>query len=148
MGTTSITELNLGRPFNQKSPPFIRNGPVADSTLFEIKNVIAEPQEVQGLQINIGQGLDWWMTRLYFLSSLAADLTLIEVVVFVGGADTFIGMANPKKDRPENPPAFGSGQSAGGRGLTEHQHSRSGTAFSAQDIALCTSTSHAGPATL
>ena len=62
----------------------------------EIKNVIAGPQEVQALQINIGQGLDWWMTRLYFLTSLAADLTLIDVLVFVGEADTFIGITNPK----------------------------------------------------
>jgi len=67
-----------------------------DSTLGEIKNVIAGPAEVQALQISIGQGLDWWMTRLYFLSSLAADLTSIEVMVFVGEADTFIGIANPR----------------------------------------------------
>ena len=62
----------------------------------DIKNVIAGPQELQALQISIGQGLDWWMTRLYFLSSLAADLTLVEVLVFVGEAEMFIRIINPK----------------------------------------------------
>jgi hypothetical protein len=89
----SLESLRIEPRFNQ---PFIRNGPVASSALAEIKNVIAGPQEVQALQINIGQGLDWWMTRLYFLSSLAADLTLIEILVFVGEGDTFIGITNPK----------------------------------------------------
>lgn len=88
----NLESLHIEPRFNQ---PFIRNGPVADRTLMEIKNVIAGPQEIQALQINIGQGLDWWMTRLYFLSSLAADLTLIEVLVFIGEAETFIGITNP-----------------------------------------------------
>ncbi len=89
----NLESLRIEPRFNQ---PFIRNGPVADSTLMEIKNVIAGPHEVQALQINVGQGLDWWMTRLYFLSSLAADLTLIEILVFVGEADAFIGITTPK----------------------------------------------------
>jgi hypothetical protein len=62
----------------------------------EIKNVIAGPDEVQALQINTGQGNDWWMTRLYFLASLAADLTTIEVIVFIDGAEAFIGITDPK----------------------------------------------------
>jgi hypothetical protein len=88
-----LESLPIEPRFNQ---PFIRNGPVADSTLMEIKKVVAGPQEVQALQINIGQGRDWWMTRLYFLSSLAADLTLIEVLVFVSEAEAFIGITNPQ----------------------------------------------------
>jgi hypothetical protein len=89
----SLESLHIDVRFNQ---PFIRNGPVADSTLMEIKNVIAGPQEVQALQINIGQGKDWWMTRLYFLSSLAADLRPIHVLVFVGEGEAFIGITNPQ----------------------------------------------------
>jgi Domain of unknown function (DUF4062) len=88
----TLDSLHIEPRFNQ---PFVRNGPVADSTLMEIKTVIAGPREAQALNINVGQGLDWWMTRLYFLSSLAADLTLIEVLVFVGEAETFIGITNP-----------------------------------------------------
>jgi uncharacterized protein DUF4062 len=89
----NLESLRIEPRFNQ---PFVRNGPVQDSTLMEIKNVIAGPQQVQALQINIGQGMDWWLTRLYFLSSLAADLTLIEVIVFVGDGETFIGIIDPK----------------------------------------------------
>jgi hypothetical protein len=89
----SLESLQLELRLNQ---PFVRNGPVEDSTIIEITNVIAGPQEVQALQINLGQGRDWWVTRLYFLSSLAADLTSIEAIVFVDESETFIGMANPR----------------------------------------------------
>jgi hypothetical protein len=94
----TLESLRIEPKFNQ---PFIRNGPVEDSTLMEIKSVIAGPQKIQGLQIDIGQGHDWWMTRLYFLSSLAADLARIEVMVFVVQAETFCGIVNPRivKDR-------------------------------------------------
>jgi hypothetical protein len=57
---------------------------------------IAGPQELQALQINISQGRDWWWTRLYFLSSLAADLVSIEAMVFVDERKKFIGIANPR----------------------------------------------------
>ncbi len=33
---------------------------------------------------------------MYFLSSLAADLTSIEVLVFLREAETFIGIVNPR----------------------------------------------------
>jgi hypothetical protein len=88
----SLESLTVDSRFNQ---PFIRNGPVVDSTLGEIKNVIAGPQGIQCLHIDLGQGLDWWMTRLYFLSSLAADLTSIQSMVFVGEGINFIGMIDP-----------------------------------------------------
>ena len=89
----SLESLHIESRLNQ---PMIRNGPVADSTLMEIKNVIAGPQTIQALQINIGRGQDWWMTRLYFLCSLAADLTPIEVIVFIGEDESFIGITNPR----------------------------------------------------
>jgi hypothetical protein len=81
----------------QLNMPFIRSdGTLSDTTLDTIKRVITGPQEIQALQINIGQGLDWWVTRLYFLSLLAADLTSIEAMIFVDEAETFIGIANPR----------------------------------------------------
>jgi Domain of unknown function (DUF4062) len=94
----SLETLRVEARFNQ---PFIRNGPVVDSTLHEIKNVIGGPQEIQALQIDLGEGLQWWMTRLYFLCSLASDLTSIEVVVFVAADEAFLGVTNPEivKDR-------------------------------------------------
>ena len=88
----SLESLSIDARFNQ---PFIRNGPVADSTLMEIKNVIAA-EPVQALRIDLGAGLEWWMTRLYFLCSLASDLTSIEAVVFVEADGAFVGVTNPE----------------------------------------------------
>jgi uncharacterized protein DUF4062 len=81
--------------------PIVRNGPVGDSTIGQIKSVIADPEEIQALQIHIGQGRDWWMSRLFFLSSLAVDLRSIQVMVFVGEDDAFVGIVDPQivKDR-------------------------------------------------
>jgi hypothetical protein len=81
----------------QLNEPFIRSdGQLADTTLETIIRGIAGPQELQALQINISQGRDWWWTRLYFLSSLAADLVSIEAMVFVDEQKKFIGIANPR----------------------------------------------------
>lgn len=77
-----LESLNIRATFNE---PFKRNGPVTDSTLHEIASVVAGPEKVQALQVNIGGGSEWWMTRLYFLCSLASDLTTVEVVVFEAG---------------------------------------------------------------
>ncbi|MCE9555706.1 MAG: DUF4062 domain-containing protein [Planctomycetes bacterium] len=101
-----IETLNTKATFNE---PFKRNGWVSDSTLYEIELIISGPEKIQALQVNIGAGTDWWMNRLYFLCSLAADLTPIELVVFeanfVSPGDNhtrrFIGMVHPRivKDR-------------------------------------------------
>jgi hypothetical protein len=89
----TLESLRVEPRFNQD---FIRNGPVVDSTVLEIKNVIAGPAPIDALEINLGQGFDWWMTRLYFLSSLAADLTPIEIIVFVSEGRSFVGAVHPR----------------------------------------------------
>lgn len=75
--------------------PFLRSGQTAmnDSALPAIQDVIA--QAPQAIQIDIDTGSNWWMTRLYFLSSLAADLTNAEVMVFLGAKRSFIGVVSP-----------------------------------------------------
>jgi hypothetical protein len=88
-----LDSLEIEASFNQ---PFVRNGPVEDSTLMEITRVIAGPQEIDALKVNLGNGRDWWMTRLYFVSSLAADLREIEVTVFVGEDELFVGVVDPR----------------------------------------------------
>ncbi|HEY6888106.1 MAG TPA: DUF4062 domain-containing protein [Solirubrobacter sp.] len=88
-----LGELHFDQRLNQ---PAVRTiNPVNDSTLAEITAVIGGPEELQALQVHIGQGREWWMTRLYFLASLARDLTAAQVVVFVGLEDTFVGIADP-----------------------------------------------------
>jgi hypothetical protein len=90
-----LKSLPIDAEFNQ---PFIRSGhgEVQDTTLMTITNAVTGLQEIQALRIDIGRGREWWMTRLYFLSSLAADLTAIEVMVFVGEEQAFIGITHPR----------------------------------------------------
>lgn len=55
-------------------------------------------KDVEGTKyivVNLGQGESWWSTRLYLLTSLAADFTRVRRVVFVDGDEQFIGMASP-----------------------------------------------------
>jgi hypothetical protein len=90
MGLDSLT---VEARMNQ---PMVRNGPVLDSTLHEIKTIVTAPQQAQALQIDIGEGRDWWATRLYFLASLAADLTPIELIVFVDHDERLLGVVHPR----------------------------------------------------
>lgn len=65
---------------------------VPDSSMFgeirpEIENASRTGQRVSTIDIATG----WWMTRLYFLSSLAWEFTDIERIVVVDGAE-FVGM--------------------------------------------------------
>jgi len=103
--SASIYRTEMGRQLDLKSidieaglnQPWIRHdAPVNDSALPTIQDVIAGPKELQALQVDVGQGFEWWMTRLYFLSSLAADLTPIEVMIFLGEDQRFIGVVHPR----------------------------------------------------
>jgi len=103
--SASIYRAEMGRQMTLKSidieaglnQPWVRKDtPVNDSALGTIQSAIAGPKDIQALQIDVGQGLDWWMTRLYFLTSMAADLTSIEVMVFLGENDSFLGVAHPR----------------------------------------------------
>jgi hypothetical protein len=76
----------------------IEKGPdvIYDTSVRMIVDILTGPEELQALRVDIGRGRTWWMSRLYFLASLAADLSEIEAVVFVDEAKRFVGMANPR----------------------------------------------------
>jgi hypothetical protein len=89
----ALESINIEAGLNE---PWVRqNAPVNDSALLTIQDVIAGPKELQALQVDIGTGQAWWMTRLYFLSALAADLTSIEVMIFLGEDNSFLGVIHP-----------------------------------------------------
>jgi Domain of unknown function (DUF4062) len=89
-----LGELHIDQRLNE---PMVRTrNPVSDSTLQDITAVIGAPEELQALQVHIGQGREWWMTRLYFFASLARDLTAVQVIVFIGKDDSFVGIADPR----------------------------------------------------
>lgn len=89
-----LKSVNIEQGLNQS---WIRHDdPVNDSRLGTIQDVIAGPTELQALQVDIGLGREWWVTRLYFLSSITAELTPIEVIIFLGETGKFIGVAHPR----------------------------------------------------
>lgn len=88
-----LESLRLESPQNENQ---IRDSSLGDSGLITIETVIAEQQGTQALRINIGDGSDWWMTRLYFLAALAAELTEVRVLVFVSKSEAFIGIVDPE----------------------------------------------------
>ena len=75
--------------------PFTNQNPLNDSTLMEIQQKCADSRDIKALQVNLGDGTNWWSTRLYLLASLAADVTEIETMVFVDANENFVGMAPP-----------------------------------------------------
>jgi hypothetical protein len=87
------TSLRIESGLNQ---PYISAGQIGDSGLMVIRDVIATAQDAKALQINLGDGTAWWMTRLFLLSSLAVDLTDIEVIVFTDTDNTFLGTASSR----------------------------------------------------
>jgi hypothetical protein len=108
--SAAVYRAEIGRQMDFKSlkidvglnENFVRQNNVTDTTLAEVTRVIsAAAAEIGALQIKLGHGREWWMTRLYFLCSLAADLTPIGTVAFVGAEDAFVGIVHPRvvKDR-------------------------------------------------
>jgi hypothetical protein len=79
----------------QLNASFTNQGPLNVSSLFQIKAQIAESEEIGALQINLGNGLNWWSTRLYLLAALASKLADIQTMVFVDARENFVGMAAP-----------------------------------------------------
>lgn len=90
-------QMNLEslQPILNLNEPFTRPSPLNDSSLHDIKVAIASVDEIGALQVDLGNNRDWWSTRLYFLAALAADLTDIQVMVFVDANKNFIGMLPP-----------------------------------------------------
>ena len=74
---------------------FARDTMVSQSSLMEITSKIQQPGGIQELRIDLGDGNQWWMTRLYLLASLASDLTSVEIIVFLENG-SFVAMAHPE----------------------------------------------------
>lgn len=51
------------------------------------------------LEVNIGAGESWWSTRLFLLAAIAAELTAIEQLVFVGEGRRFLGLSATQSTR-------------------------------------------------
>lgn len=65
-----------------------------DTTMMAITDHIRALDEETYMIIDIGNGRNWWSTRLYFLASLLVDLSDVHFLVFVDMEKRFFGASN------------------------------------------------------
>lgn len=67
---------------------------ISDSSVLVIGEAMNAIRSAQLVDIDLGNGLSWWSTRLYLLAALASDYTQVEQLMFANQG-FFIGMASP-----------------------------------------------------
>ena len=65
-----------------------------DSSINSITRQIQIFDDETYMIIDLGNGRNWWSTRLYFLASLLVDLTDVRLLVFVDGQKHLFGVSN------------------------------------------------------
>jgi hypothetical protein len=91
----SLESLKVGP---QTDSFFIREADLSSTSLMKISRAIAGPTEVNVLELDLGNGDQWWLSRLYFLCSLAVGVAEAEAIVFytdIADTRTFVGMCTP-----------------------------------------------------
>jgi hypothetical protein len=66
-----------------------------DSTVMNIKQMVATAGTDHALVIDLGHGDQWWSTRLHLLAKLLHSLTAVRQIVFRQADGRFAGMASP-----------------------------------------------------
>jgi uncharacterized protein DUF4062 len=66
-----------------------------DSSIGEIKKMVAGAGSTRAIVVDLGEGDRWWSTRLFLLSSLLEALTGVRQLVFRDASCSFCGMASP-----------------------------------------------------
>ncbi len=74
---------------------FGTGGPMEDTSLDMIKDMVAGVGNNRAIVIRLGEGDTWWSTRLFLLASLLRSLTQVRQMVFTGRGGRFAGMASP-----------------------------------------------------
>ncbi len=73
--------------------------PLNDSTLLAISSTIQQVDDRALIKVDLGNGRNWWSTRLFFLASLSADLTDVRQLVFIDSKKRLFGIATPESVR-------------------------------------------------
>jgi len=68
---------------------------LADTTVMSIKRMVATAGTDRAVVIDLGNGDQWWSTRLYLLAKLLHSLTTVRQIVFRNAEGHFAGMASP-----------------------------------------------------
>jgi hypothetical protein len=87
LAQTSVASSDMGL--------FGQGTSVSDSTVMSIKHMIAGTGSTRALVVALGEGDQWWSTRLFLLASLLRSLTAVRQVVFLDQVGRFAGMASP-----------------------------------------------------
>jgi hypothetical protein len=87
LADTSVTAADMGG--------FGAGGEVSDASLRAVKDMVVQAGSRRAIIVNLGEGDDWWSTRLYLLASLVRTLTPVRQLVFRRGDGAFVGMASP-----------------------------------------------------
>jgi len=86
LGQTSVSSDSMGN-FGGGNP--------LDSNIPSIKQMVADAGTARAIVVDLGNGDQWWSTRLYLLASLLRSLTSVRQIVFRRMDGRFAGMASP-----------------------------------------------------
>lgn len=74
-----------------------------DAVIRSIMAALERGHRAGVVEVPVGQGREWWVTRLHLLAGLVADYTAVERLLFVGEyggrPGVFLGMAEPARVR-------------------------------------------------
>jgi hypothetical protein len=85
-------ELTLESGFSES---LMYGGPIADSTMHAMQASLRAAPNLAALKLNLKSGQYWWSTRLFFLATVAEDLTGTRSIIFVDDDGRFIGTTSP-----------------------------------------------------
>jgi len=66
-----------------------------DTSLDMIKDLVAKAGKDRAIVVSLGEGDQWWSTRLFLFASLLRSVTQVRQIVFCGRGGRFAGMASP-----------------------------------------------------
>ena len=95
--TTQLSELVLNRTAVSADSMggFGTGHPMQDTSLSMIKDLVARAGKDRAIVVSLGEGDQWWSTRLFLLASLLRSVTQVRQIVFCGRGGHFAGMASP-----------------------------------------------------
>jgi hypothetical protein len=96
--TTQLSELVLNRAaVSAESMERFGTGDhlLADTSIDAIKEMVAAVGKDRAIVVRLGEGDQWWSTRVFLLASLLRSLTHVRQIVFTGRGGHFAGMASP-----------------------------------------------------
>jgi len=80
-----------------KEPWAVQFGATLYPILLEtLVNGVLKAKSVRFVEVNLGNGRNWWSTRLHLMAALATDYTDIEYLVFLLDERTFLGFASAR----------------------------------------------------